>query len=84
MLPNKKKIGLFLAAAPHMGGIFQYGQTLLTSLANLPKNVYETTTICKSDEWRNQARDLGLQARQIPSYDSRLRCGGKAVFIFTR
>jgi hypothetical protein len=57
-----KKIGLFLATTPHMGGMFQYGQTLLTALAALPKNIYETTTICGSDEWVRQARELGLPA----------------------
>lgn len=53
-----------------MGGMFQYGKTLLTALATLPRHIYETTTICVSDEWVRQARELGLPARQIPPYGS--------------
>jgi glycosyltransferase involved in cell wall biosynthesis len=65
-----KKIGLFLATTPHMGGLFQYGQTILTALAALPKDAYETTVICSSDNWSKQAHELGVAICNMPPYGS--------------
>ncbi len=46
-----KKIGLFLEVEPHGGGAFQYCQSVLSSVSNLPKDKFTVVIGCTSDEW---------------------------------
>jgi len=47
----RKKIGLFLSATPHGGGIFQYSQSILDATLALPKDRYELIVACASQQW---------------------------------
>lgn len=47
-----KKIGLFLAAGPTSGGMFQYCQAVLEALTALPRDRFSIVAACASDAWK--------------------------------
>lgn len=53
MNTKRKKIGLFLSATPHGGGIFQYSQSLLSASLALPRDRYELIIACASPYWKS-------------------------------
>ncbi|MDD5728347.1 MAG: glycosyltransferase, partial [Victivallales bacterium] len=46
-----KKIGLFLGITPHMGGAFQYSQTLLKATSELPRNEFAVIVYYTDKVW---------------------------------
>ncbi len=62
-----KKIGLFLEAQPHIGGTFQYNQTILDAVAALPKERFSVVVGYTSNVWREHLKGYeGVSAVQIP------------------
>ncbi len=56
------RVGLFLASAPHDGGAFQYGQSVLHALAADLTGDMTTTVFYTNDAWREQLASLALQS----------------------
>ena len=46
-----RKIGLFLGVTPHMGGAFQYSQTMLKAVTDLPKDKFDIIIYYTDDIW---------------------------------
>jgi len=61
-----KKIGLYLEAAPHFGGTFQYNQTMLDALAALPADRFSVVIGYTSERWLTCLQDYNLRAVRIP------------------
>lgn len=61
----RQKIGIFLAAAPHDGGIFQYSQAMLAAVGALPRDRYAVVAACASELWVQEAAACGIEARRV-------------------
>lgn len=48
-----KKIGLFLEAPPHIGGTFQYCQTMIDAVAALPREQFSVVVGYSSEVWQD-------------------------------
>ncbi|MCQ4088808.1 glycosyltransferase family 1 protein [Saccharibacillus sp. JS10] len=61
-----KKIGIFLHCFPGFGGIFQYAQTVLQALSDLPSDRYQIVAAYTYKEWLTYLEDTEVQAIECP------------------
>lgn len=54
-----KKIGLLLTTHPHRGGVFQYNQSILDALLELPEEEYQVKIVYTSPLWRQYLDNSG-------------------------
>jgi len=59
------KIGVFLGAAPHDGGIYQYNQAMLAAVAALPRDRFSVVAACASDRWLEEASALDIAPLRV-------------------
>lgn len=53
----KKKIGIYLEAAPACGGAYQYNRILVEALSTLPQEKYEIYAIYGTSHWEDKLRE---------------------------
>lgn len=56
----KKKIGLYLESIPFGGGMFQYNQTLIDALLQLPRDRYEVVVAYRNEHWENYLKGVDI------------------------
>jgi glycosyltransferase involved in cell wall biosynthesis len=56
----KKKIGLYLESIPFGGGMFQYNQTLIDALLQLPRDRYEVVAAYRNEHWENYLKGVAI------------------------
>ncbi len=67
---NQKQVGLYLGVQPNAGGMFQYAQCILTSLAHLRQNgVLEVLVAYGDQRWASILDPLGLPSVQLKHFE---------------
>lgn len=61
-----KRVGLFLGAAPHYGGAFQYNQSMLDALARLPSDEFEPFIGYSHPSWPQYLERYRFKQTPIP------------------
>jgi glycosyltransferase involved in cell wall biosynthesis len=59
------RVGVYLGTHPWSGGAFQYGQTLLETLAHLPRRDYEIVCAYSADDWRRHVDRFGFRSFRV-------------------
>lgn len=66
MYKNKKKIGLFLNSEFSDGGVFQYNQTMLHTVASLSKDYFDVVIAHRKKHWITYLKEYDIQTLAIP------------------
>lgn len=61
-----KRVGLFLGAAPHFGGAFQYAQTILDAFAHLPRSDFTPVIGYAHSSWPDYLSRYSFETIRIP------------------
>lgn len=69
------KIGVFLSAAPHDGGIYQYNLSMLEAVAALPRDRYSVVAACASEHWLEEAAALDVAPLRVSISAGEVRAG---------
>lgn len=59
------RIGLFLDSEPYSGGMFQYCQSIIDALSNLPKEEYHIFALYTKENWGNYLQDFDFETRYV-------------------
>lgn len=59
------RLGVYLSAEPRSGGAFQYGQTLLETLALLPRAEYEVVCAHSTSAWKPHVERAGFLGLEV-------------------
>ena len=62
-----KKIGLFLEAEPHFGGMFQYSQSILDALSFFPRKDYTVLVVYTKKDWVPHLKAYNFQTSYVRS-----------------
>ena len=69
------KIGVFLGAAPHDGGIYQYNQAMLEAVAALPRDRFSVVAACASERWVEEASALDVAPLRVEILNGEVLAG---------
>ena len=75
------KIGLFLGVTPPMGGVFQYSQCLLRSVAALSATDFTKVIAFTDDVWGPAISRLNLHGFRVPSVRWSLMLGALVTCV---
>lgn len=76
------KIGLFLSAPPHDGGAFQYSQTILQAILELPDNNYKIVVASSSHTWYSLIPNNNIRILTLSSNGLMWQCLSSRKFLF--
>lgn len=62
----KKKIGIFLGCDPSWGGTFQYNQSFLAAVSNLPEDEFSVVVAFRREAWAGYLKELPCGKLFIP------------------
>lgn len=69
------KIGVFLGAAPHDGGIYQYNHAMLQAVAALPRDRFSVVAACASERWVEEASALDIVPLRVEIVNAEVLAG---------